>query len=429
MSLSCKSLFSILLIGLYLFLPVSHFSAAGTVDVSSLSAASYVLMDAESGKVLKSHLPHQQLPPASTTKLMTMLLALESIEQGQIAKTELVTASRKASETDGSRIYLEVGETMRLDDLLKSMALASANDASVAVAEKISGSEAKFVTRMNSKAKEIGMQDSHFVNVSGLPAEHHYSSAYDLALLARYTLAHTEILNYSSLKQHTLRDGTFPLYNGNRLLWTYAGADGLKNGYTSEAKNCLIATAQRGHLRLIAVVLGCPLRGGQTSDVTHLLDYGFDKYDAIMLIPRGEICGTVRVKAGSVKEVEAVLQDELNAIYAKSDGIHFTRRLELPEKVEAPVTKGQVLGKMEILSNSKQLMNVELIAAKDIPRLSLLGQFLHMHWILKLLLFFFLLTAFLFYARHRIHKNGGRWKKPKSRIRHPYDQHYQDYRY
>ncbi len=223
MSLSCKSFLSILFIGLYLFLPASCFAAAETVDVSSISAASYVLMDAESGKVLKSHLPHQQLPPASTTKLMTMLLALEAIQQGQITKTDLVTASRRASEIDGSRIYLEVGETMQLDDLLKSMALASANDASIAVAENISGSETKFVTRMNSKAKEIGMQDSHFVNVSGLPAEHHYSSAYDLALLARYTLAHTEILNYSSLKQHTLRDGTFPLYNGNRLLWTYAG--------------------------------------------------------------------------------------------------------------------------------------------------------------------------------------------------------------
>lgn len=429
MSSSFKAFLAILLICFYIFPPASDFATADTIDLTSITATSYVLMDAESGKVLKSRLPHQKLPPASTTKLMTMLLTLEAIEQGKVHKTDMVTASKEAAEMEGTRIYLEVGETMPLDDLLKSMALASANDASVAIAEKISGSEAKFVTRMNTKAKEIGMQDSHFVNVSGMPADHHYSSAYDLALLARYTLAHTEIIKYSSLKQHTLRDGAFPIYNGNRLLWSYAGADGLKNGYTSEAKNCLVATAKRGHLRLIAVVLGCPLKGGQTNDATRLLDYGFDKYDAINLIPRGEICGTVKVKIGEVKEVGAVLPEELNAIYAKSDGIKFTRRLEILEKIDAPVKKGQELGKMKIFSHGKLLLTVDLIAANDIPRLSLLGRIIHMHWIIKLLLFLLLLMSFLFYARHRIHKNGGHWNKSKSRKRCHYDGRYNDYRY
>ncbi|MBP1762014.1 MAG: Serine-type D-Ala-D-Ala carboxypeptidase, partial [Firmicutes bacterium] len=327
------------------------------------------------------------------------------------------------------RIYLEKGEVMSLDDLLKSMALASANDASVAVAEKIGGSEANFVARMNTKAKEIGMKDSHFVNVSGMPASTHYSSAYDLALLAQYTLAHTEILKYSSLKQYTLRNGTFPIYNGNKLLWRYEGADGLKNGYTSKAKNCLIATAKRDRLRLIVVVLGCSLKGSQTSDAMSLLDYGFDNYAATNLLPRNKVCGSVKVKTGKAKEVSAVLPNELNAIYLKSDGIHFSRHQELLEKIEAPVKQGQKLGEMQVFANGKLLQTVDIVAADNVERLSLFGRIIHMHWILKLMLLFFLFTAFLFYARYRFHKNGGYWNKPKTRTRYRYDSHYNDYRY
>jgi len=429
MPLQFKSLLTILLICSYIIFPASNIASAETVDLSSITATSYVLMDADSGKVLQSRLPHQKMPPASTTKLMTMLLTLEAIEQGKAHKNDLITASKKAAEMDGTRIYLEKGEVMSLDDLLMSMALASANDASVAVAEKIDGSEANFVARMNTKAKEIGMKDSHFLNVSGMPVNNHYSSAYDLALLAQYTLAHTEILKYSSLKQYTLRNGTFPIYNGNKLLWRYEGADGLKNGYTSAAKNCLIATAKRDRLRLIVVVLGCSLKGSQTSDAMSLLDYGFDKYAAANLIPRSKICGKVKVKTGKVKEVAAVLPDELNAIYLKSDGIHFTHRQELLKKVEAPVKKGQKVGEMKVFADGKLLKTVDLIAADNVERLSLLGRFIHLHWIFKLILLILLFVAFLFYARYRFHKNGGYWNKPKKRIRYRYDRRYNDYRY
>ncbi|NLV21333.1 MAG: D-alanyl-D-alanine carboxypeptidase [Syntrophomonadaceae bacterium] len=424
MSFQFKSFVTIIIICTYIFLTIDTV-AAEKVDLSSVTAASYVLMDADSGKVLISRLPHQKLPPASTTKLMTMLLTLEAIDQGKVHKSDRVTASQKAAEMDGSRIYLEKGEVMSLDDLLKSMALASANDASVAVAEKISGSEADFVVQMNTKAREIGMKDSHFENVSGMPSSNHYSSAYDLALLAQYTLARTGILQYTALKQHTLRNGTFPIYNGNKLLWRYDGADGLKNGYTSEAKNCLIATAKRGRLRLIVVVLGCSMRGSQTSDATNLLDYGFDKYAAANLVPGGEVCGTVKVKTGKVKEVAVVLPDELNAIYAKSEGIHFTRRQDLPKSVPAPVKQGQKLGQMQIFANDKLLKTVDLIAADNVERLSLPGRIIHMHWSLKLIL---LLIVSLFYARHRIRKNGGYWNRPKTRINH-FGSNHRDYRY
>ena len=384
-------------------------------DLNSVTAQSYVLMDADSGKILKSRNAHQHLPPASLTKLMTMLLALESIKQGRAHKIDRVTASKKASAMEGTRIYLEPGEVMILDDLIKSMALASANDASVAVAEKLSGSEARFVAQMNAKAKAIGMKDSQFKNVSGMPTNGHYSSAYDLALLARYTLTNTEILDYSSLKQYNLRHGNFPIYNGNKLLWRYEGADGLKNGYTSEAKNCLIGTAKRDKLRLIVVVMGCPLKGSQTSDVTSLLDYGFEHYAAASLLPINQICGTVKVKTGTTKEVAAVLTGELNAIYLKSEGIRFTRRLNLAESVKAPVKRGQKLGEMQVLHDGKLLKQVDLIAAANVERLSLFGRIIHMHWILKILIFLGVLVGFLFYARYRIRKNGGHWRKVKKR--------------
>lgn len=424
MSFHLKSFVSVIIICTYILLSIDVV-AAETFDLSSITAASYVLMDADSGKVLQSRSPHQKLPPASTTKLMTMLLTLEAINQGKIHKNDRITASQNASEMEGTRIYLEKGEVMSVDDLLKSMALASANDASVAVAEMISGSEENFSVQMNAKAKEIGMRNSHFTNASGMPSSNHYSSAYDLALLAQYTLAHTGILSYTALKQHTLRNGTFPIYNGNKLLWNYAGADGLKNGYTSEAKNCLIATAQHGQLRLIVVVLGCAMKGSQTSDATRLLDYGFDKYATTNLVPSNEVCATLKVKAGKAKKVAVVLPDELNAIYAKSEGISFTRRHNLPQSVQAPIEQGEKLGEMQVFANGELLKTVDLIAATNVERLSLAGRIVHIHWSLKLI---FLLFVSLFYARHRIRKNGGYWNQPKARI-HYYDNDNRNYRY
>lgn len=424
-----RPLLAILLIFLYIILTAGDVVSAETVDLSAITAASYVLMDADSGKVLQARLPEQELPPASTTKLMTLVLALEAIEQGKVHKSDLVTASEKASKMDGSRIYLENGEKMSLDDLLKSMALASANDASVAVAEEISGSEEKFVAQMNAKAKKIGMKNSHFENASGMPVDDHYSSAYDLALLARYAIGNTDILSYSSLKQYALRNGTFPIYNGNKLLWYYEGADGLKNGYTSAAKNCLIATAKRGRLRLIVVVLGCSMKGSQTSDAARLLDYGFENYAAANLLPRQNVCGTVKVKTGAAKQVEAIISDELNAIYARNQGIHFTRRPILPDSIEAPIKQGQKLGTMQVFVDGQLLKTVDLIAAADVTRLSLLQRIVHIHWGFKLIFLLFLLTVFLFYCRYRIHKNGGSWNKPKTRRRYRYNDRRDYYRY
>lgn len=339
-------------------------------QLDAISAESYVLMDADSGKVLKSKNMHKKLPPASMTKLMTMLLALEAIEHNQVGKNDKVIASPYAASMEGTRIYLEPGEVMNMDDMLIAMSLVSANDASVAVAEKLGGSEAAFVELMNKKAAAIGMKDSRFRNSHGLPAPGHVSSAYDMAILARYTLDNTPVLRYSSLKEHSLRQGEFPIHNSNKLLWRYEGADGLKNGYTSEAKNCLTATAKRGNLRLIVVVMGCPLKGGQTNDVINLLDYGFDNYSTQKLLSSHNVCATTRVRGGIDKEVKVLVRDDVNAIYQCNQGASFTRRQNVAGSVKAPVQRGQKLGEMEILNNGILLKKVDLVAANDVPRIT-----------------------------------------------------------
>lgn len=394
-----------LLFFIYFFAPAS-IASAETNQLDSISAPSYVLMDADSGQVLKSKNAHQHLAPASMTKVMTMLLALEAIEQGKAHKTDRIIASKKAASIDGTRIYLKPGEVMSLEDLLISMVLASANDASVAVAEKLGGSEAKFVKQMNQKAKIIGMKDSHFKNVTGIPDVGHYSSSYDMAVLARYTIANTSILEYSSLKQYNLRQGEFPIYNGNKLLWRYAGADGLKNGYTSKAKNCLTATAKRGNLRLIAVVMGCPLRGGQTADATTLLNYGFENYGLASLIPAGKVCTAVKVKDGVSKEVPAIVANDVNAIYPKNLGFSFTCRQELPDSIDTPVKKGQKLGELKILYQGKTVKRVDLLAANSVSRLNLIGQIWQIHWGIKLVF----ITVLALYAIRlfNIHRNQRR---------------------
>lgn len=381
---------TLLIVVLLVGLPANKAGATAN-ELKNLSAQSYVLMDADSGKILASRNAHLHLPPASMTKLMTLCLALEAIDQGKAHKTDRVITSKRAASMDGTRIYLEPGDVMRLNDLLISMALASANDASVAVAEKIGGSEAKFVQLMNEQAKVLGMKDSCFKNVNGLPADGHYSCAYDMAVLGRYMLANTSILKYTSLKEYRLRQGEDPIYNGNKLLWRYPGVDGLKTGYTNEAKNCLTATAKRGNLRLIAVVMGCPLRGSHLTDTATLFDYGFKQYASTRLMPAGKVCATVKVKSGRDKVVPVIVANEVTAIYPRNQEKKFTYRQKLPESIDAPIQQGQKLGEMQILYQGKFLKSVDLLAANSISQLGLLGRIWRIHWIIKLFLFIFLI--------------------------------------
>lgn len=234
-----------------------------SLDVKADSA---ILMDADSGKVLYEKNPDSKLPPASMTKLMTLVLGIEALEQGKVKKTEKVVASENAWKLGGSQIYLEPGEEMTYQDMLISIAVGSANDACVAVAEHLDGSHEVFVDHMNREAKKVGMKNTHFVNAYGLPAEGHYSCARDMALLGRYALNFPDILEYTGIKEYSLRNGEFKLYNTNKLLWWYKGADGFKTGWTNEAKYCLVSTVKRNDLRLVATVMASPEPRGNFRD-------------------------------------------------------------------------------------------------------------------------------------------------------------------
>jgi D-alanyl-D-alanine carboxypeptidase len=242
------------------------------------SARSAILMDADSGTIIFEKNSHDRLPPASITKIMTMLLVMEALDEGRIKLTDKVTASEYAASMGGSQIFLEAGEEMTVEDLLKGVAIASGNDASVALAEKIAGTEQEFVRMMNERAQQLGLKNTHFVNANGLPAENHYTSAYDIAVMSRELLKHPEITKFTGLYQDYLRKDTdkpFWLVNTNKLVRFYAGADGLKTGYTSEAKFCLSATAKRDDFRVIAVVMGEPDTKTRNAEVSQMFDYAF----------------------------------------------------------------------------------------------------------------------------------------------------------
>lgn len=287
-----------------------------------VEAESYVLMDADSGKVLLAKNEHKRLPPASMTKLMTMILAAQDLEEGKVSVKDKVITSEEAWKMGGSQIYLEPGEEMTFEDMMIAIAVGSANDASVAVAEHLEGTHKNFVDRMNKQAKMLGLKNTHFVNSYGLPAENHYTSAYDMAVMARYALQYTKILEYCSIKEYNLRQGEFKLFNTNKLLWWYEGTDGFKTGWTNEAKYCLTATAKRDGLRLIGAVMASPKQHGNHRDMMKLFNYGFAKYAYKSFFSRGSVCGVVQVGKGIGDSVEVIAEDDVGAIVEKGQVQH-----------------------------------------------------------------------------------------------------------
>lgn len=343
-----------------------------------VEAESYVLMDADSGKVLLAQNEHQRLPPASMTKLMTMILAAQDLEDGKVSVKEKVITSEEAWKMGGSQIYLEPGEEMTFEDMMIAIAVGSANDASVAVAEHLEGTHKNFVERMNRQAKMLGLKNTHFVNAYGLPADDHYSSAYDMAVMARYALQYPKILEYTSIKEYNLRQGEFKLFNTNKLLWWYEGADGFKTGWTSEAKYCLTATAKRDGLRLIGVVMASPQQHGNHRDMMKLFNYGFAKYAYKSFFSRGSACGVVQVGKGLQESVEVIAEEDVGAIVEKGQEKKITTEKRLQTYIDAPVARGQKLGEMRVYNDGSLVKEVNLIAASDVPRAGLLREILKM---------------------------------------------------
>ena len=345
------------------------------VQAADLKVAgkSSLLMDVETGTVLQEHNAHEKLAPASVTKIMTMLLIMEAVDSGKIAMTDMVTASEAAAAKGGSQIFLKAGETMSVTEMLKSIAVSSANDCACAMAEHLAGSEEAFVARMNERAAELGMQDTYFVNCTGLDddpeAEKHRTSAYDIALMSRELLKnHPDIKKFTTIWMDTVRNGTFGLSNTNKLVRFYQGATGLKTGFTSGAGYCLSATALRDGMELIAVVMGADTSANRNAACKQLLDYGFANYTVITPeLPEPE---PVAVKLGREKTVEAVLGDTGGILLDKARKSGISMELSVEESVTAPVSRGQRLGTLTVKTGEQILKQVPLVAAEGVRRMT-----------------------------------------------------------
>ncbi len=342
-----------------------------------VNADSALLMDTATGTILYAKNADQALPPASVTKIMTLLLFMEEVDAGNISLDEEITVSEYAASMGGSQVYLEAGESMKAEDLLKSVIIASANDAAVTLAEKISGSEEAFISRMNERASELGMNNTHFENATGLDDDttKHLTSAYDIALMSRELLKHPTITKYSTIWMDTIRDGAFGLTNTNRLIRFYDGATGLKTGSTSRAGFCMSATAKRDNLHLIAVIMGSATRDTRNESAKQLLDYGFAKY-SLYENPGGE-AGTANV-IGGVKNTCICEYEPYSQLMAKGKNKTVQTEFLIDEKISAPIEKGDRVGMVRYLSDGELLHEGEISAAESIDKISFGGLFMRM---------------------------------------------------
>lgn len=338
-----------------------------------VAASSAILMEARTGTVIYEKDSHARLPPASVTKIMTLLLVMEALDAGQISWEDTVIASEAASAKGGSQIYLEPREEMSMDEMLKSVVVSSANDCATALAEHVAGSEAAFVELMNRRARELGMNDTHFVNCTGLDdgpeAAEHLTSAYDIAIMSRELLRHDAIRNYTTIWMDTVRDGTFGLANTNKLVRFYQGTTGLKTGYTSSAGHCLSASALRDGVEYIAVVLHCASSSERFQSAKVLLNYGFANYTLAGPDPTVEI-PSVPVLLGTSQWVTPVVADDTPVLIEKSRQASVTTTVEVDPQVRAPVEAGQQLGTLTLSSGAQTLAQIPLVADEAVPRRS-----------------------------------------------------------
>ena len=345
-------------------------SAAGEEAALSLSCPSAVLMEKETGAILYDQNAHQQLEPASVTKVMTLLLVMEAVDSGRVALDDTVTVSSYAAGMGGSQVYLEEGEQMTVDEMIKCVTVVSGNDCAVALAEHLAGSETAFVVQMNQRARELGMEDTTFLNCTGLPAQGHVTSAYDIALMSReLILNHPSIRDYATIWMDSIRGGEFGLTNTNRLIRFYPGATGLKTGSTDGALYCMSATAERDGMELIAVVMKAPTTSQRFEDAKALLDYGFAHYSLTSVYPEAPLA-PVDVLLGVQGQVQPQLQRDCRLLVRRGEEGQITTRLTLADNVEAPVDQGQTLGQMEVYVGEELRDTVPVLASRAVDRLS-----------------------------------------------------------
>lgn len=336
------------------------------------SARSAILFEADSGEVLYEKNADEKLAMASMTKMMTLLLIMEEIEKGNLKWDEMVTASEYAASMGGSQIFLEVGEQMSVEDLVKGICIASGNDASVAMAEKIAGTEEKFVSLMNERAKKLQLTNTHFANACGLDSDDHYSSARDMGLIAKELVKHSAILKYTSTYEDYLRKGTdksFWLVNTNKLVRYYQGVDGLKTGYTKNAGYCITTTAERNHLRFITVVMGETTSSVRNREVTSMLDYGFNRYQKKKIFLKNDVLGEGKVLLGKKSTVKVVPMEDAFVLENKDEGKKDIRYEVKLSSLKAPLRVGDVVGEVSLKEDGKVFQKISLTVQEEVPKI------------------------------------------------------------
>ena len=361
-----------LIVGLFLVLISVHSSVSAAPETKNqlqleTTAQSAVLMDGN-GTVLYEKDPHKRLPPASVTKVMTLLLAVEAVESGRIQLTDDVYTSETAWRQGGSQIWLEPGEKMSVREMMTALAVVSANDAAVAIMEHIYGSEQASVDAMNKKADELGLKNTHFSNVNGLPVPNHYMSAYYVALIAKEAVRHPLYLELCTIKVHWLKKKKNWLVNTNKLLWWYKGADGLKTGWTEEAKYCFVGTAKRDDLRLISVVFATPEPRSHLRESMKLMDWGYANYAAFPAVEKNAIVEQLKVNKGDEKGVQLIAADDLILLIEKGQNKNIQKKIIVNSNVSAPIHEGQKCGELIVVRDNKELGRVDLVAEKSVAK-------------------------------------------------------------
>lgn len=371
-----KKLSSIILAIILIITPANLAFANNDNSNINISSKSAILMDVGSGQVLYEKNSHEKLPPASVTKVMTMLLICEALDSGKIKIDDQVQVSEIASSMGGSQIFLEPGESQTVDTLLKGIAVASANDACVAMAEYIAGSIESFVDMMNAKAKELNMKDTHFANTNGLPVDNHYTSAYDIATMSRELLKHDTISKYLTTWMDSVVVGkkqtSIGLANTNKLIKHFQGATGVKTGFTQQAKYCLSASAKRGDTHLVSATLGAETSPERFKDASSLLNYGFANYESIKLCSRDDKISTLTMEKAESDKVSLVAKEDLTVLIKKGDSKEFTKKIKVYEEPKLPIKEGTALGIVEVYRGKDLVGKVELVNNKVVNKASYL---------------------------------------------------------
>ena len=346
--------------------------AAALPEMGALNAKSAALY-AANGQELFAYNADEQLQPASVTKIMTMLLTMEALERGEVTLDTMITGSEYACSMGGTQVWLEPGEQMSLNDMLKAIAVGSANDCAVAVAEHLAGTEAAFVERMNQRATELGCTNTQFINANGLDGmgQKTMTSAHDIALISCELLKHPKILEYTGIWMDSIRGGKFSLANTNKMLKSYPGLTGLKTGYISEAGFCISASAERDGLSLVAVVMAAPTKETRMADASALLNYGFANFT--VYTPPDDLLQPVPVQLGSADFVQPVLQNDQSIVVEKEKAAQLETQLDLPDALQAPITAGQQIGELTVTSGGETLMRLPITAAEDVQARSIPG--------------------------------------------------------